>query len=92
MARGRPKKTKAVSVDSPATVMDTAEVDKILDAAKGRFQVVATIGLLPDRNIDVVTSNNNYAILQWLLERAKYELLLHEKQSYMKQELTEKGA
>jgi len=89
MPRGRPKKNAATAtLTTPMPVSTSANsitpaTDNILEQAKGRFEVAVVVGLLPDGNIDVMTNNSNYAILQWLFSRASFELLNHEKMGYM---------
>lgn len=91
MPRGRPKKNIPLGVQEKlpeekvieSQIIDTSAADKSLDDAKGKFTVALTIGLLPDGNIDIATNNPNYAVLNWLLDRAQYELLGHEKQNYL---------
>jgi hypothetical protein len=65
-----------------ASAVDTTLADNAIESAKGRFTQAVVLGLLPDGNIDIATSNPNYAVLQWLLARAQFELLTHERASY----------
>lgn len=53
--------------------------DQVLNNAKGKFEVVLVIGLDSKNNLDVTSTNNNYPILQWLLNKASFELNIHEK-------------
>jgi hypothetical protein len=58
-----------------------ADANKILDDAKDKFPVVMVIGLTKENLLDVTTNIPQYPTLQWLLNRASFELLLHEKQT-----------
>lgn len=58
-----------------------ADGNSILDGAKGKFPIVVVIGLTEGNQLDVTTNSPQYPTLQWILNRASFELLLHEKQS-----------
>lgn len=87
----RPKKNPTLEAttkipDGAATAPAPADfslANGVLDSAKDKFAQALVIGLLPDGNIDIATTNPNYAVLQWLLARAQFELLSHEKQNYL---------
>lgn len=53
--------------------------DTALENAKGKFEQVVVIGLDARNNVDISSSSNSYVVLQWLLNRASFELLIHEK-------------
>jgi hypothetical protein len=87
----RPKKIKELEnttaipkeANTNGPPIDTSVADTAINSALGRFTQAVIVGLLPDGNIDIATSNPNYAVLQWLLARAQFELLTHEKNNYM---------
>jgi len=58
-----------------------SEGNTILDGAKGKFPIVMVIGLTEGNQLDITTNSPQYPTLQWILNRASFELLLHEKQS-----------
>lgn len=60
-------------------IKELSPSDQALENAKGKFQTTVVIGLDEKNNIDVSSSSNSYVVLQWLLNRASFELLIHEK-------------
>lgn len=58
-----------------------ADSNTILDGAKGKFPIVVVIGLTEENQLDITTNSPQYPTLQWVLSRASFELLLHEKQT-----------
>ena len=57
----------------------TNTTNEVLDSAKDKFDHVVVVGI-KDGIIDVAPSIATYQFCQWLLDRAKFELLLSEKQ------------
>jgi hypothetical protein len=76
----RPKFIDGVANDQPKTNI-FVDANKVLDDAKDKFPVVMVIGLTKENLLDVTTNIPQYPTLQWLLNRASFELLLHEKQT-----------
>jgi hypothetical protein len=72
-------KTSLIGIPKIVPASKFPEADKILEEAKGRFPLVIVLGLNPQGQIDVTTNQPHYPTLQWLLNRAGFELLLHEK-------------
>lgn len=58
---------------------ELSPADQALEAAKGKFQNVMVLGIDNKNNIDISSNNTSYVVLQWLLNRAIFELLIHEK-------------
>lgn len=53
-------------------------VNDLFDSIKNKFDEVVIVGL-KDGIVDVATSIPTYQFAQWILERAKFELLVAEK-------------
>lgn len=54
-------------------------LNKTLAEAKEKFVDVVVVGLLPDGNIDVLSSTPSFKHIHHLMNRAEFELLLFEK-------------
>lgn len=65
--------------------MNTEDADKLLQEVQGRFPVVMVIGLDGSNLLDIVTNFPNYPAMQWLLNKASFELNMNEKASDMQQ-------
>lgn len=52
--------------------------DKILGEAQGKFQNVVVIGITQDSTIDISTTNPQYPVLHWLLNKALFNISIHE--------------
>lgn len=56
--------------------------DDVLKEAVGKFPVVLVIGLDDGgRDIDFATNVPQYTFMQWLLQKAQFELNIHERNS-----------
>lgn len=56
-----------------------AQVDAKLDEAKGKFTAIAVVGVTEDGGFDLLTNVSQYSYIQWLLNKASFELFIHEK-------------
>ncbi len=56
--------------------------NQTLEEAKGKFSVVVVVGLLENGLIDITSNLPQYPTMQWMLDRAKFELHIHEKNSF----------
>lgn len=54
-------------------------LNKTLAEAKEKFVDVVVVGVLPDGNIDVLSSTPSFKHIHHLLNRAQFELLIFEK-------------
>lgn len=56
-----------------------AQVDEKLNEAKGKFTAVAIVGVTEEGGFDLLTNVSQYSYIQWLLNKASFELFIHEK-------------
>lgn len=54
--------------------------NQVLDESKDKFDQLLVVGL-KNGQIDVLTTNATYQFCQWILDRAKFELLITERAS-----------
>lgn len=53
-------------------------VDNVLEESKNTFQNVVVIGVLPNGTIDVRTTVAEYPFVHWMLNKAVFQLNIHE--------------
>jgi hypothetical protein len=61
------------------------ETDIILEEAKGKFKAGVIVGVKDDGEVAVMAYPDNLAIAHWLINRAVFELNLHERGAYAKE-------
>lgn len=57
----------------------TKVADEILEQSKGKYSVALVVGINEANQLDISSTNNSYPVLQWLLNKAQFELNIHEK-------------
>jgi len=59
------------------------KANKVLEESKDKFNIIIVIGLDEKGNIDVNSNLPQYPTLQYMINRAGFELLIHEKNSFV---------
>lgn len=68
-------KTESEPTRSPLQV----KANEVLNETMDKFEVVIVVGLTANGQIDINSNLPQYPTMQWLLDRAKFELLIHER-------------
>lgn len=79
MPRGRPRKVaKEVNIKQEKAQTSNPVIDAC-EQAKTRFKDVVIIGMNPNNTIDIIPSIPHYSHINHMINRALFELLIHEK-------------
>jgi len=55
--------------------------DKILESAKGKYPVVLVLGVDGNDILNMITNVPQYQFMQWLINKASFELYINERDS-----------
>lgn len=55
------------------------QVNEKLEEAMNKFTAVAIVGVTEDGGFDFITNVSQYSYIQWLVNKASFELFIHEK-------------
>lgn len=58
------------------------KANKVLEESKDKFNIVLVIGLDTKGHIDINSNLPQYPTMQYMINRAGFELLIHEKNSF----------
>lgn len=58
--------------------MSIQEADTKIEEAKGKFEEVLVVGIRPDGVMDISSTMNSYADIQYFLHKTSFKLFNHE--------------
>jgi len=69
---------------APAPKSPYQVVDELFDELKGKFPLVLVLSVDKDQRLHINGNSPNFPTIQWLLQKASFEVQLHEREEFIK--------